>query len=118
MKQYSYKELSKISGERINTLAVRVKRINLKGVLGDNSEVFFNKNESFRILNYTNRIAVKNHPRKIEAVEMYIARLGIRNIAHKLLIAESAVEMYSKEYRENDGFIIVESSINLNIINL
>jgi len=118
MKKYSYKELAEISGERINTLATRVLRMNLKGELGENKEVFFNKQQSFRIINYTNRIAVKNHPRKIEAVEMYIARLGIRNIAHKLLIAESAVEMYSKEYRENDGFIIVESSINLNIINL
>lgn len=118
MEKYSYQDLSEISGERINTLATRVLRMNLKGELGNNSKVYFNKQQAFRILNYTNKIATKNHPRKIEAVEMYIARLGIKNIANKLLIAESAVEMYSKEYRENDGFIIVESSINLNIINL
>ena len=95
MEKYSYQDLYEISGERINTLATRVLRMNLKGMLGNNSKVYFDKNQAFRILNYSNRLAVKIHPSKIEAVEMY-----------------------SKEYRENDGFIIVESSINLNIINL
>lgn len=116
VKKYGYKELSELSGMAINTLATRVLRMNLKGEL-NNKKVFFNENQAFRILNYHKRIEVKNHPRKIEAVEMYIARMGIKNISSKLLISEEAVSMYAKEYRET-GFLVVESSINLNIIEL
>jgi len=114
--EYSYSDLSVLSGEKINTLATRVMRMNIKGIL-NNKKVFFNKNQAFRILNYAKRTEIKNHPRKIEAVEMYIARMGIKNISHKLLISEEAIYNYSKEYRET-GFLIVESSINLNLIEL
>lgn len=117
MEKYTYSSLCEISGESKNTLAARVMRMNIKGVLGNNREIFFDKNQAFRILNYGKRIEVKNHPKKIESVEMYIARLGIKNIAKKLLISEDCVSMYAKEYRET-GFLIVESSINLNIIEL
>lgn len=115
-KLYSYYDLSVLSGEKVNTLATRVLRMNLKGFL-DNKKVFFNEMQSFRILNYAKKTEVKNHPRKIEAVEMYIARMGIKNISNKLLISEEAVSNYAKEYRET-GFLIVESSINLNLIEL
>ena len=116
-KKYNYKRLSDISGEKINTLAARVLRMNIKGELAGNREVVFNKQQSFRIINYAKRTEVKNHPRKIEAVEMYIARMGIKNISNKLLISEDCVSMYAKEYRET-GFLLVESSMNLNIIDL
>lgn len=116
MKKYSYKELSDISGESENTLATRAKRMKLKGEI-INKRVYFNKSQAFRILNDYKKLELKNHPRKIEAVEMYIARMGIKNISNTLRITKDAVSMYAKEYRET-GFLIVESSINLDIIEL
>lgn len=116
-KLYTYKDLSAISGDSKSVLTQRATRLKLKGILSGKIEVLFNKSQAFRILNEHKKIPVKNHPRKIEAVEMYIARMGVLNISNKLRIDKDSITMYAKEYRET-GFIIVESSMNLNIIEL
>tara|TARA_R110000822_G_scaffold305851_1_gene431798 strand:+ start:312 stop:659 length:348 start_codon:yes stop_codon:yes gene_type:complete len=112
--KYTYKNLSEMSDVKINTLCTRVKRLNIKGEI-DNSEVFFDANQSYRIINAHKKFKKKNSYIKIEAIDLHKARIKIKNIAKILMTSENYITDYIKEYRETKC-IIVESSINLDII--
>ena len=48
---------------------------------------------------------------------MYLSRRGVKKTALALRISEDAIFAYAKEYKQT-GYLIVESKINLNLIEL
>lgn len=116
MEFYTYKQLSEISNTPVSTLATRASRMKIKGAWGVKNILYFNKLQGEQIINF-NDFDIKNHPQKIDIVEMFVSRYGIKNIVKKLLISEETILKYTKEYKQT-GFLIVESKINLNHIEL
>ena len=117
MKYFTTKELSKISGERINTITRRVGRLKIKGIFLGDKQVYFTKHQALRILNEHKKYSIKNNPDKIKIVEMYFSRCGIKNIPDIVNVTKNAVEMCLKEFKET-GCVTVESSLNLKKIEL
>lgn len=116
MEFYTYKQLSEISNISVSTLSTRASRLKIKGAFSLKKEILFNKLQGEKMINF-NDYETKNHPKKIDIVEMFVSRYGIKNIIKRLKISEETIRIYTKEYRET-GFLIVESKINLKHIEL
>jgi hypothetical protein len=112
---YTYKQISKKYNIKVSILTKRVYKLGIKGkVLSTDATIFFSEGQIMRIL-MSERMPFKNHPRKIQIIELYKKGVVGRLVAETLKISTKLTYDCIREYNK-DGFIIVESKINNNYI--
>lgn len=109
----SYKQIAKENNLSLNYVRRVSSLLDIKGQFY-NSEIYLNGDQIKEILDYrsTNSNNKDNHRRKITIIEFYQNGRSCRQVAFTLNIYRRFVNAAVKEWKENDGYIVVESSMN------
>jgi DNA invertase Pin-like site-specific DNA recombinase len=110
-KCYTYDQISEHFGITKSALTHRVQKLKLKGrTLGKDSTVYFSVWQVKKMVQYL-PLNCKNHPRKIDIIELYESGQKGRTIAEYLKISVKLTYDCIREYNLT-GCIVVESKMS------